>query len=206
MRRALIAVLLGAIACAEPTTPARSGSYPFALNGTVFHWPADRLPVRFYAVPAGNLPSLVQHSVTSWSGQFLYGEFTGVLVTDSTRADVVVAWSGSAPPDVPPDTGTAVAACDGVTTIPPVDSATRGYSAPFHVTLSVLSGFTAAQVGACVRRVATHELGHTLGLFQHSPDPGDIMFAQPVVTEPSEHDRNTVELLYHSLSSVGPPP
>lgn len=206
MRRALIAVLLCAIACAEPTAPARSGGYPFALNGTVFHWPADRLPVRFYAVPAGNLPSLVQHSVTSWSGQFLYGEFSGVLVSDSARADVIVAWSGSAPPDVPPDTGKAVTACGGVTMVPPVDSVTNRYSTPFHVTLSVLSGFTPAQVAACVRRVATHELGHAVGLFQHSPDQADIMFAQPVVTEPSEHDRNTVELLYHTAPSVGPPP
>ena len=33
MRRALAAVALLAGACAEPTLPARSGSYPFALSG-----------------------------------------------------------------------------------------------------------------------------------------------------------------------------
>lgn len=206
MRPALIAVLLSAIACAEPTAPARSGSYPFALNGTVFHWPADRLPVRFYAVPSGNMSFLVQRSISAWASQFLYSEFTGVLVTDSTRADVVVAWSGSAPPDVPPDTGAAVAACDGVTMIPPVDSATNRYTTRLHVSLSVLTGHTPGQVAACLRRVAIHELGHALGLYQESPDAGDIMFMQPVVSEPSERDRNTVELLYHTAASVGPPP
>ena len=28
----------------------------------------------------------------------------------------------------------------------------------------------------------THELGHSLGIFAHSPNADDIMFADPVVT------------------------
>jgi predicted Zn-dependent protease len=43
----------------------------------------------------------------------------------------------------------------------------------------------------------THELGHAIGIFAHSPDPGDIMFGDPVVSELSDRDRATAEAAYH---------
>jgi predicted Zn-dependent protease len=51
-----------------------------------------------------------------------------------------------------------------------------------------------------------HELGHALGLLQHSPSSFDIMNQNPTVTFPSSRDRNTVEILYHSPATVVPPP
>jgi len=46
-----------------------------------------------------------------------------------------------------------------------------------------------------VRVMAVHEIGHLLGL-DHSPDPGDLMYAQPKVRDLSPRDIATVLLLY----------
>ena len=201
------AALLG-LGCSEPASPSRAGTYGFAAGADVFHWPSDRLPVRFYAQPTGNLRGLVQHAIDSWASVFLYGELTGTIVPDSTRADVIV--EADSVPDVPPDPGAAVYACNEVTSVPPIDASNR-FTESFHVRLAVLPGFTPAQVAACLRRTTIHEIGHALGLFQHSPDPGDIMWGpsggRPLAVEgPSDQDRRTVEVLYHTPATVLPPP
>jgi predicted Zn-dependent protease len=206
---ALVAALGGALAaaCADPMVPSHAPAYPFDAFGDVFHWPADRLPVRFYADPRGTLQTLVAHAVDTWERQFLYGEFRGVMVNDSNTADVIVTWADSVPPDATPDTGPAVNACGGLTQ-GFLDSTGTAFDGPFHVQLSVLTGavFTPGQVQACMQRTTIHELGHTLGLFQESPDPRDIMASPPSVNLPSAGDRRTVETLYHTTPTLGPPP
>ena len=59
----------------------------------------------------------------------------------------------------------------------------------------------------CLQVTSAHELGHTLGIFQHSSDPNDLMFSQPAVDPVSPRDVNTVQTLYHSpedMQPVGP--
>jgi hypothetical protein len=209
------AVLIGSAlagAGCEPAAPVRDCTgctYDFAdtipPDTLVFHWPASALPVRFYADPRGALPTLVSIGLAVWEAQFLYGELRGVLVSDSSQADVIVQWRSVVPPDVPPDTGTPVVACDGQTDYPSwVTGSAPGRA--LHVTLGILTGYTDAQVAACLRRVATHEIGHALGLLKHSPFPLDIMNQTPTVAFPSSTDRRTVEVLYHTAATVVPPP
>jgi hypothetical protein len=214
MRAWLGTALLAAAACREPLIPDRSGYYSFAdtlPKGTdsavsIFSWPSGRLPVRYWADPRGNMAFLVQRGIGVWEEQFLYGEFRGTLVADSGAADVIVRWADSVPPDVPPDTSHEFA-CGGVT-VYDTDSAGTALSGPIHMELSVnrFTSYTAAQVQACMRRVAIHELGHTLGMLRHSPNSADIMHASPTADLPSSVDRYTVEVLYHTSPTVAPPP
>lgn len=210
MPGALLAATL--VATCEPTAPVRDCSgcmYDFAdtipPDRIVFHWPATALPVRVYADPRGAMPALVSRGLAAWEGQFLYGEFRSAASADSSQADVIVQWSGSVPPDVPPDPGPPVVACGGQTVYP---SWAAG-SAPgraVRVTLGALAGYTQAQVAACLQRVAIHELGHAIGLLRHSPSALDIMNQTPTAAAPSSVDRNTVEVLYHTAATVTPPP
>jgi len=204
-----IVAAASALACFEPMVPNHDPTYAFTDQfGDVFHWPTQRLPVRFYAEPRGNLRQLVGNAVDAWQRQFLYGEFSGTLVSDSTAADVIVRWADSVPPDAPPDNGPAVKACGGVTQ-GVLDSSGTAFAGPFETQIQVLTGtvFTAGQVEACVARTTIHEMGHALGLLQESPDSlRDIMAATPKVNQPSDGDRRTVEALYHTPATLGPPP
>lgn len=207
MRRTGVAVVTAialALGCREIVTPVRAPRYVFDLAGDVFHWPVDRLPVRYFADSRGMMRGLVREGLDTWESQFLYGEFTGVLVTDSTAADVIVLWQDSVPPDVPPDTAGAIGACDGITTYS-IDS-TNTIEDPIRVAVLVRPGFTTAQVAACAHRVAAHELGHTLGILTHSTAATDLMFETPATQTPTHRDRSTVQVLYHTPSTIAPPP
>ena len=196
-----------AMGCTDPTIPDRSDSYGFDDGfGDVFRWPSDRLPVRFYPDDRGPMRALLAGGVAAWEAQFLYGEVSGAIVNDSNAADVIVRWGGAVPSDVPPDTGAPAFVCSGLTQIV-IDSAGTAIEGPIHITLSDLGGTpTPGQLVACYARVVTHELGHSLGLLQHSGQSTDLMAAQPAVRLPTTRDRVTAEVLYHTTPTIGPPP
>lgn len=221
MKRAVLLVLL-LVGCSDILTPSRTPRYLSDLAGEVFHWPSDRLPVRYFADTRGNMQSLVRTSLQVWEQQFLYGEFKATLVGDSADADVIALWQDSVPPDVPADTAGALGACDGLTqyivdsTAAMSPSDTTGANAggeppltmtgPIRVQLRVRSGFTEAQVAACMQRVAAHELGHTIGILTHSPATTDLMWGTPTTKTPTHRDRNTAQVLYHTAPTIAPPP
>jgi hypothetical protein len=51
---------------------------------------------------------------------------------------------------------------------------------------------------AYVRRVIMHELGHALGIWGHSPNPGDVMSEDPSPARVSIADVNTLRLAYRA--------
>lgn len=211
MNGRLLAMALGAlVACNVPDDPTHLGAYHFdsAGDGTgdVFHWPGNRLPVRFWVDPRGNMGALVQNAIDVWQDQFMYGEFTGVIVSDSAHADVQVVWANVVPPAATPDPGPPVKACGGETQNDSI-SGGRIWGA-LHSSITILTGVSATegQVEACVQRTVIHELGHDLGILNDdAPDSTDIMYFTPLVPAPSPADRVTVQVLYHTTPTLLPP-
>ena len=198
--RVALAIAVLTAGCSDIIPPSRTPRYLADAAGDTFHWPPDRIPVRYFVDPRGALPRLVHNGLSAWQDQFLYGEFRAVVVADSTAADVIVRWQDSVPADVPP----ALGACDGVTTY--VLDSTKTMTGPEHVSLRVRLGYTLPQIAECVRRVVTHELGHSLGILSHSPATTDLMYGTPAIERPTERDRNTAQVLYHTPPTIFPPP
>jgi len=202
--RVALAIAVLTAGCSDIIPPSRTPRYLADAAGDMFHWPADRIPVRYFVDPRGALPRLVHNGLSAWQDQFLYGEFRAVVVADSTAADVIMRWQDSVPADVPPDTAGALGACDGVTTY--VLDSTKTMTGPEHVSLRVRLGYTLPQIAECFRRVVTHELGHSLGILSHSPATTDLMYGTPAIERPTERDRNTAQVLYHTAPTIFPPP
>src|SRR5262249_19158310 len=110
---------------------------------------------------------------------------------------------GGVPPNVPPDPGPPVDACEGETS-DPISVFRDSAGTQLHIALTPRAGFSDAQVAACLRRVVIHEFGHALGLLRESDSTSDIMYPVPTATAPSERDRNTAEILYHTPATVTP--
>lgn len=202
--------LLALAGCEGAAAPERQAAYEFDLYGTglVFHWPPDRLPVRYWVAPdAGVVRDFVATGIARWTDQFLWGEFRGILVEDSATADVLIWVTPSSPPDGDPtDDPPVFGACAGVTsndtTDPPGPQALVG---PFTVSVTWDDRYSAVDVVNCLERVTIHEIGHTIGLFGHSPNDFDLMNGTPRVATPSPGDRVTAEVLYDTPASILPP-
>jgi hypothetical protein len=203
--RALAALV--AAACGPATAPDRPAPYDFEERGSgaIFWWPADRLPVRYWVDPAaGVVADYVARALQTWQDQFLYAEFRGVLVTDSSRADVLVRVEGPTPPDVPLTNDPPVPVCGGSTGFDPPDAADR-FPTPPRIRLQWAEGADDVDVANCLSRVVAHEVGHSLGILAESPNDLDLMNTNVRVSAPSAQDRATAEVLYHTPPNVLPP-
>lgn len=195
---------VGPGACFEPNVT----RYDFHIAGDtalVFRWPASYNPVRVYAEPVGELPENVQAALDLWSGAFRCGELRFAPTGDSTRADIIVRNPASLPVAAAAARvvlhGDSVHACGGVTVF---DTTAGRLAGPMRAYVAPRSVDTAA-VRSCYHFVVAHELGHTLGLGSHSPDTNDLMNPLPRRFALSERDRYTIQVLYHTTPTIGPP-
>jgi len=209
----LCAALLAA--CDSPTIPARADAYPFALPGAglVFHWePGTRVRVHVAAEPAERAQALADAfdaAAAAWAVAAPLAEVTFARAA-AASADVVLAWSdGPFPVETtgcPPagSGGGATTFCltpenDGF--VPYPLSGGGASDVLFLVTISP----TLSADPVLMRRLVTHEVGHALGLFQHSPNADDLMFGGSLVADaPTDADRATFYTLYHTPSDLAP--
>jgi hypothetical protein len=195
------------LSCTDVSAPSRDNAYEWrrlVATGTgvdtlSFHWPGSSLPVRIWVEDSLNLRGHVEHAIGQWEAAFLYGEFSAVAVADSSTADVIVR-TGLAPGggfSVTRLESLFAPECQGATDI---ELAASGQQIirPFRVFVDPRLPSTTPGVDPCMALTTTHELGHALGIFNHSPNPADIMYVDPQVSALSSRDRSTGEVVYHT--------
>jgi predicted Zn-dependent protease len=210
-----VALVIAGSACEDIAPPLRNDIYEWRLivtgaNGTgadslTFHWPRADIPVRIWVEDAASLPQNVPKAIAAWRAAFLYDEFDAIVVGDSTTADVIVrAGSGSGTPFGAARLGSTLAPqCAGVTDLDISDDHTE-LRLPVRIFIDPGSIPDAPGLAECLALTTTHEIGHALGIWRHSDQPDDLMFADPGVAAPSERDLNTAEVIYHLAPNVAP--
>ncbi|HXE57114.1 MAG TPA: matrixin family metalloprotease [Gemmatimonadales bacterium] len=205
------AVLAG---CSSDTSgPLRGDIYEFRRfvsdgagpDTLAFHWPGSALPVRVWAEDRFGMPGHVRNGIALWESAFLYGEYEAVLVGDSTIADVIVRVPDAIPGPVQTTLrmGSSAPGCEGATDVVVSDDRTE-LLLPIRVYLVTKFDPATVDPGPCFAVTAAHEIGHTLGLFQHSPDPNDLMYGSPEVGKLSRRDIHTAEAAYHYPANLEP--
>lgn len=211
----ILGILIGGMAglsCADIASPSRSDAYewrfivaigPGTADTMSFHWPRSRLPVKIWAQDTLNLPVHVENGIDRWKSAFLYGEFDAVRVADSNTADVIVRAESPAKVTASASrlrSGSAPECEGGTDIIPPLGS--RQIQYPVRVFILPRFDPSLPGVDECLALTTTHELGHAIGIFTHSPVDTDIMFLDPVVSALSARDRATIERAYHYEPSL----
>jgi predicted Zn-dependent protease len=219
-RRAALAFGLAAAtgsmaACGDISAPARTAVYEWRLFGPKatgsgldtlsFRWPAASQPVRIYAQDSIGMRDHTQHAIDAWQAAFLYREWRAQLVDDSTTAQIIVRPVVAIPSDSLAPIGLQSMAneCTGLTTLD-LDAAGDTLHLPIRIFIQPRFDVGVTGVSTCLDLTTIHEMGHAIGIWNHSPDAGDIMFGNPVVTVPSDRDRLTAERAYHVPSNVVP--
>lgn len=211
-------VLLGA--CDSPTIPERfwRDVYDFRLltpQPMTFRWQQGSEIKFFVSADASDatrtqfLRVSVTHGVEMWNQALLFGEAKLAVTESLMDADVVVMYShGTAPvqtADCSPGGGVAVTTfclTENGKNLRPFPLVTgSGGRVKFVVSVRVVPQTTETDV----RQLVTHEIGHVLGISQHSPKQTDLMFGGALLRDdPSPADRATLQVLYHTRADIAP--
>ena len=214
----LCALVLGA--CDSPTVPERllRDVYEYRLltpAPKVLRWPVGST-VRVYvaadadAARTAALQAALESAMPAWNAAALYGEVRLEQTQQLADADVVLLYSGTiAPVDASscsPGGGQAYTTfclsddARHLRVFPLRNSSVAG-NVKFLLTVRTTNPLNAEEV----RRLVAHELGHVLGIAQHSPTPTDLMFAGVLArAEPNAADRRTLQVLYHTEADITP--
>lgn len=214
----LVAVVVGA--CDSPTVPERllTEVYDYRLltpQPLVLRWPIGST-VRVYLEPhtdpahTAALQSALDNGIAVWNAAALYGEVELAQTDQLEDADAVLIYSTVLQPvdvaNCAPGGGLAYTTfCldpqDGSRLAVFPIRTSGGGKVKFLVTVRTQATLDAESV----RRLVAHELGHVLGIAQHSKRQTDLLYPGPITrAEPSPADRATLQVLYHTRADITP--
>jgi hypothetical protein len=207
----ILGILIAGAGCADIASPTRSQIYEWRLiestgPGTTdtlsFHWPGSRLPVKIWAEDSLNLPAYVAAGIDQWKAAFLYGEYDAVTVADSNLADVIVHIGPPSKIGIESvHLGSVAPECEGATDFE-LPAGSRELQVPVRISINPRFDPSSPGVDQCLALTTLHELGHSIGIFTHSPNTSDIMYFDPMVSSLSSSDRATAEVAYHTTANL----
>ncbi len=168
--------------------------YVISKHG-IMRWPVNAMPLRVYIKPGdttdGYRPvfsQLLQQSFTDWS-EASQGHVRFAFIDNPTNAQVICSWTS--------DKSDMTRLSEGghALVIP------EGHDIRRAEIIILTKGTNNENLSdQFFKRVALHEIGHTLGITDHSTDPSDMMYGAPPPTTLecalTTRDKNTLLLLY----------
>lgn len=192
---------------AVPMSPARgvppmlAGDY-FRLQHKICRWSDKTKFVLVYISTADYLPDwkpwnvqIVKDALTEWQ-HALDNRLIFIFLNDPSQADVVVNWWNTATPEVE----------KGASGLNSYQTWGK-YLAKNDVFISLHSRTGEAWDSNVLYATALHELGHMIGIREHSNNPADIMY--PSTTQQihlSQRDINTMKMIYAAKADYTNPP
>jgi hypothetical protein len=226
VRGRLLVLLLPVVvaACDAPTIPPRIEVYRYAADGgLVFRWPAGAT-VRLYVAGEGDLARQLQRWTDAagdmWNAAQLYDDYRVTRTSRLDEADVVLRWSQTPLPVSVPDGAVCTPPGGQADTMfcfeaprpddapqaarlvtLPIRDAAPDAAGRVRAVITVLTWESADTLHA--RRLVAHEVGHALGIWNHSPAAADLMFGGMLSANAlSRADRGTVQMLYRTPPNV----
>src|SRR5688572_15271373 len=215
----LLALAFLVAACDSPTVPDRLARdlYRYELATPelrVMRWPVGKV-VNVYVVEhteaarTDALRAALANAIDVWNSAVLFGEVQLRETRNVNDADVVLNFSGTVLPVsisecTPSGSDAYTTFCltedeEHLTVFPLLGDEVG--QVKFLVTIRTISPLNPANV----TRLVAHEMGHVLGLAQHSALSTDVMHElAAVATRPTLRDRATLQALYHTPAEITP--
>lgn len=168
-------------------------SKALTVNGEIVTWDLNKMPLKIYIDNSYNSKQIyidaAKDALQAWkiaSGGLVNYEF----ITNKDLADITITFNGTAPKTENQTLGLTQ------------HSTSNGYIDKVAVTLYTLGSNYKVLTANDIYNVALHEFGHMLGLWGHSDNKTDVMYATYDMASPhervalSQQDKNTIKALY----------
>jgi tetratricopeptide (TPR) repeat protein len=140
-------------------------------------------------------PELKKEDVAAQKQQLKYGKANSLVQMGSVAAMVLGAVTGVPILGMAGSIGGSVAS--PILQYKSLDLNDRTLNVKINTDCTV--GMTKEESSAKIKQIALHQLGHSIGIYGHSPNSNDIMYENFSINKISERDKNTIIEIYKNV-------